>query len=88
MERLNVLLLIEQLATFVSWLIGLAADRHGWVGRLQPNTERKRRVLSVVFVGRYLLRRPPPWLDENAVLDSVMELPTLIAEPAEFVGIP
>ena len=81
-ERLNVLLLIEMLATFVSWLVGLAADRHDWVRQMQANTERKRRVLSAVFVGRYLLTRPPPWLGEKAVLDSVMELPTLLSEPA------
>ena len=67
-ERLNVLLLIEMLATFISWLVGLAADRHGWAKRLQVNTERKRRVLSVVFVGRYLLTRPPPWLDEKVTV--------------------
>ena len=31
-ERLNVLLLSEMLATFVSWLVGLADDRHSGTG--------------------------------------------------------
>lgn len=86
--RLAILLLIGALATFVAWLVGLAADRHNRTRELQVNTVRDRRVLSVVFVGRYWLRWPPPWLDENTVFDSIMSVPERLAETVDFVGIP
>ena len=42
-ERLNVLLLIASLATFVAWLVGLAAERRDWLKRVQVNTRKNRR---------------------------------------------
>ena len=45
------LLLIEMQATFVVWLMRLAADRCDWVRRVQVNTVRERRVLSVCSSG-------------------------------------
>jgi hypothetical protein len=55
--RLDVLLLIGTLAMLVVWLAGLAAQARGWDRQMQANTERRRTVLSAIFVGRELLRR-------------------------------
>ena len=51
MQRIEVLLLLSTLATFVLWLSGLATQSNHWAARFQANTERKRPVLSTVFLG-------------------------------------
>jgi len=70
-RRLEMLLLIAALASLVLWLVGLCGRALDWSRRLQANTERRRPVLSTVFIGRQLLRRPalelPPW-----ALDAAM----------------
>ena len=86
--RLQVLLLIAALATFVSWLAGLAAESRRWPARLQVGSRNTRRSLSTEFVGRYLLRRQPEWLDERVLLESVLAFPNRLARPPDFVGIP
>jgi len=57
LERTANLLLIAALGVLATWLMGL----HGYQGNLhrglQANTETRRRVLSVFFVGRRLLAR-------------------------------
>ena len=50
-ERLEALLLITALATFILWLLGLAASNRQWARHIQANTERRRTVLSTVFLG-------------------------------------
>lgn len=54
--RLEILLLVGAIATFVLWLVGLAAKRRNWVRHFQANTETNRRVLSIVFLGKEVLR--------------------------------
>jgi hypothetical protein len=54
--RLEVLLLINTLATLVYWLAGLVARARGWQKHFQANTERREPVLSVFFLGKELLR--------------------------------
>ena len=56
-KRLEVLLLISSLASLVLWLLGLHGERVGVMRHFQANTERKRRVLSTVFLGQALLQR-------------------------------
>jgi hypothetical protein len=56
-RRLEVLLLIAALASLVLWLVGVYGRALDWARSLQANTER-RPVLSTVFIGRELLRRP------------------------------
>jgi hypothetical protein len=72
-RRLSVLLLIAALASLVLWLVGLCGRALDWSRRLQANTERRRPVLSTVFIGRQLLRRPalelPPWALDAAMAD-------------------
>lgn len=53
-QRVATLLLIAALATLVLWLTGLVGIARGHDRLLQANTERRRRVLSVIFVGRRL----------------------------------
>jgi hypothetical protein len=57
LERIANLLLIAALGVLATWLMGL----HGYATNLhrglQANTERRRRVLSVFFVGRRLLAK-------------------------------
>jgi hypothetical protein len=61
-HRLNVLLLVGALATLATMLIGLAAEAVGAHRAYQANTIKKRRVLSLVTLGRRVLRREPPHL--------------------------
>ena len=55
-KRREMLLLIAALATWALWLLGLAARARRWQRHFQANTESRRDVLSVVFLGRELLR--------------------------------
>lgn len=50
-ERLNIALLIGALATFILWLIGMAAKQKNMQYDFQSNTIRKRDVLSVINIG-------------------------------------
>jgi hypothetical protein len=51
-------LLIGALDTLQLWLVGLAARARGWMSHFQANTERRRVVLSVTFLGREVLKHP------------------------------
>ena len=55
-ERLEALLLVAALATFLLWLLGLAASDRQWTRHFQANTERGRTVLSTVFLGQQMWR--------------------------------
>lgn len=72
-RRLEVLLLVAALASLVLWLVGLCGRAQDWSRRLQANTERRRPVLSTVFIGRQLLRRSaidlPPWALDLAIAE-------------------
>ena len=58
-ERLESLLLVVVHATLILWLLGPAAtDRH-WGRCVQANTDRRRPVLSTVFLGQELCRNHP-----------------------------
>ena len=50
-RRLAILLLLAALAMFVLWLIGLAAEFKNLHYRFQANTCKKRRVLSLIYLG-------------------------------------
>ena len=77
-RRFEVLLLIAALASLVLWLVGLCGRALDWSRRFQANTERRRPVLSTVFIGRQLLRRTGLELP-TAVIDAALNaLRTLI----------
>ena len=75
-QRREVLLLIATLATLLLWLIGLAAKAHGWMRHFQANTERRRAVLSIVFLGREVLRHHGPPLPNTALRSALRWLRT------------
>ena len=56
-ESVANLLLIGALGMLATWLMGLVAQARGVDRGMQANTERKRRVLSVFFIGTRLLTR-------------------------------
>lgn len=56
-QRVANLLLIAAVATLVLWITGIVGIQRRLDRRLQANTEKRRRVLSVAFVGKRLLQR-------------------------------
>lgn len=90
-KRLEVLLLIGALTTFLNWLIGLVARGQGLARHFQANTVRDRAVLSVVFLGQQLLQRTCGFLPEKALEEAIRTLRAAIAESRQglgFAGIP
>ena len=51
-QRIAVLLLIAMLTLLVAWLIGMSVELQGLHRRYQANTEKQRRVLSTLYIGR------------------------------------
>jgi hypothetical protein len=79
-RRLEVLLLIAALATLLLWLVGMYGRALDWVRRLQANTEIRKPVLSTVFVGAQLLRRPEIRLSTADFQTALSELRGLILQ--------
>jgi DDE family transposase len=78
-RRLEMLLLISALASLVLWLVGLCARALDWSRRVQANTERKRPVLSIVFVGQQLVRREIE-LPDGFLLAALVQLRELMSD--------
>ena len=72
------LLLFAALASLVLWLVGVHGRIVDWVRRLQANTEVRRPVLSTVFVGGQLLRRPDLRLSIVDLLHALTERRAMI----------
>jgi len=54
--RFENLLLIANLATFATWLIGLIAELKGWARHYQANTISHRKVLSTFYLGGEVIK--------------------------------
>ncbi|MDH5408188.1 MAG: IS4 family transposase [Gammaproteobacteria bacterium] len=54
--RLQIMLLISTLASLVFWLLGLATIISGQHRQFQANSIKHKRVLSIVFIGRLVVR--------------------------------
>ena len=54
-QRIAMLLLIALLALLVAWVIGTCIENNNQQRRYQANTEHRRRVLSVIYLGRRAL---------------------------------
>ncbi len=54
--RLNNLLLIATIATFIAFVIGLCAEQYGLHRSFQANTIKHRRVLSLIYLGKRVWR--------------------------------
>jgi hypothetical protein len=79
-QRLQVLLLIAALATLMLWLIGMYGRALDLVRRLQANTEVRKPVLSAVFVGCQLLRRPDVRLSKSDFQFALTQLRAAILQ--------
>jgi hypothetical protein len=55
-QRLDILLLIGALATFISWLAGIVAELKQWHRHYQSNSNKRRRVLSTFFIGCQIVK--------------------------------
>lgn len=56
-KRIEILLLIAMLASFVAWIIGWNAERQNLHYQFQANTIRDRRVLSLFYVGCRIMKK-------------------------------
>ncbi|MEO6850356.1 MAG: IS4 family transposase, partial [Mucilaginibacter sp.] len=56
-RRIEILLLIAMLASFIAWLTGRVAEKLGLHYQFQSNTTKNRRVLSLFFLGCQIIRR-------------------------------
>jgi hypothetical protein len=81
-KRLEILLLIAALTTLMHWLLGIAANTRGLASRFQANTERRRRVLSLVFLGQQVFLRPDEHINESVLKQCFLSLSYLIREAA------
>jgi hypothetical protein len=81
-KRLEMLLLLGTLATLVVCLVGLAtrAAQQHW--HLQANTERKRSVLSIFFIGRQVLLRDRHGPPLPTIAPALVDLRNLILQAA------
>ena len=68
-SRVNVQLLLVALATSAALLAGIAAEQTGLARRYQANTERRRRVLSLVALGRRVLATID--LPKRVIVDAI-----------------
>ena len=73
-QRLEVLLLVGALATFVCVMVGIVGEQLGLTRRLQANTIRDRRVLSLFQAGRYLFNDPLSIRTSVAITSAVTTL--------------
>ena len=64
-QRIAVLLMIAMLALLVAWIVGTCIEQAQLQRRYQANTERRRRVLSVIYLGRRGLRDPRLLLEQR-----------------------
>lgn len=79
-RRLEILLLIAALAALLLWLVGMYGRALDWARRLQANTEVRKPVLSVVFMGAQLLRRPEVRLSKSDFQAALSGLQTMILQ--------
>ncbi len=80
--RLEVLVLVGTLAMLVYWLAGLVARARGLTRHFQANTETREPVLSVLFLGRELLRSHRFQVTKGELLDAARTVPILAHEQA------
>ena len=83
-ERLEALLLVAALASFILWLLGLAASDRQWARHFQANTERRRTVLSTVFLGQQLWRNHRFKVTLAELFDALKRLKLLVIQEAQY----
>lgn len=76
MKRMAVLCLLAHIAAFFLLSIGIIAERLGLHRQFQVNSERKKRVLSFLFLGKQIIRRNPPLLLDKYYQQAAEQLMT------------
>ena len=71
-------------ATLILWLLGLAASDCQWSRHFQANTERRRKVLSTVFVGQELWRNHRFKVTLAELFDALKRLKLLVIQEAQY----
>lgn len=83
--RLEVLLMLALLATFVLWLLGIAAKSRGWQRHFQANTEKRRNVLSIPFLGKAVIAKPDFRITSADLAESLSQLISLARAHSLYV---
>ncbi|WP_454064952.1 IS4 family transposase [Candidatus Nitrospira salsa] len=73
-ERFAILWLIGALTLFVLWLVGQVAIQQQWQFRYQSNTRRRQAVLSMVTLGRCVLRRAAEVITKAQMVSAFADL--------------
>ena len=83
-ERLEVLLLVAALASLILWLLGLVGLSRKWARHFQANTERRRPVLSTVFLGQELWRNQRFKVTLAELFVALKRLKLLVIQETQF----
>ena len=83
-QRLEALLLDAALATLILWLLGLAAAERQWTRHFQANTERRRPVLSTVFLGQELWKNHRFKVRLAKLFEALKRLKLLVIQEASY----
>ena len=78
------MLLVAALATLILWLLGLAASDRQWSRHFQANTERRRKVLSTVFLGQELWRNHRFKVTVAELFDARKRFKRLVIQEAQY----
>ena len=84
-KRIEILLLVHAMATFASWLAGLACRATGMDHWLSPGSSR-RRLYSIMRVGREALARSWPMQRTCQWLERLRRLPPDVLEQVQVPG--
>jgi hypothetical protein len=85
-HRLEILLLIGAIATFILQVIGFAAENLGLQNDHQANTERRRRVISIFVLGTFIYRHRDERVTPPAVAWALAKLLELTSSFAADTG--
>jgi hypothetical protein len=77
-ERFDILLLIGALIIYILWCMGFAAEQLNYHLLLQANTEKNRRVLSHVYLGREVVDDERYKIDDEVIIWVLYALPNLV----------
>ena len=83
-ERLEALLLVAALASLILWLLGLVGANRKWVRHFLANTERRRPVLSTVFLGQELWRNHRFKVTLAELFDALKRLKLLVIQETQL----
>jgi hypothetical protein len=72
--RLANLLLIGALALLVLWWVGQATQQQHWAYHYQTNTRRNRPVLSLIFLGRQVMRRAAGRITQHHLRQAISQI--------------